>query len=97
MYLVRKNIVDDKEDGYWVDEKINGKLVESYYVTLKPNTCSCQHFTNSNNAFNHFHINLVYNWLKHGCPECAIYSKTKEGKIQTLCPGFIKKSSSKIQ
>lgn len=90
MYLVRKNISKNKnDDGYWVDEKINGKLVESYYITLKPCTCSCQHFEESHNPFNHFHILLVKNWIKEGCPQCAIYAKSKQGKIRTLCPGFL--------
>ena len=91
MYLVRKNIVKGKENGYWVYEKINGKLIESFYITLKPCKCSCHHFAESNNPLNHFHINLVKFWIKEGCPSSAIYAKSKCGKIQVLCPGFIKK------
>ena len=90
MYLIRENIIDKKVTGYWVDEKINGKLIESHFVTLHPKTCSCKYFAESHNCYSHFHITLVENWIKNGKPQCAMYSKSKAGKIVTLCPGFIK-------
>ena len=93
MYLIRENMINGTNEGYFVDEKIQGKLIASYFVTLHPIACSCQHFMESKNKFNHFHINLVRNWIEHGKPECAIYAKSKSGKIVTLCPGFIKSSN----
>ncbi len=93
MYIIRENIIDGKVEGYWVDEKIRGVLIESTYVTLKPKSCSCKHFAESNNIHNHFHINLVENWIKKGKPIAAIYGKSKKGKIITLCPGFVKKDA----
>lgn len=90
MYLIRENIIDNEVNGYWVDEKISGKLIESFFVTLSPRSCSCKYFTESHNPFNHFHINLVENWVKKGKPKCAMYAKSKTGKIITLCPGFVK-------
>jgi len=90
MYMIRENIINDKVEGYWIDEKIRGVLIESTYVTLSPKTCSCKHFTESHNIFNHFHINLVEHWIREGKPTAAIYAKSKKGKIITLCPGFVK-------
>jgi len=90
MYLIRENIKEDNSVEYIVDEKINGHLVESFTITLSPNTCSCHYFAESNNKLNHFHINLVENWIRHGRPCAAMYAKTRSGKIITLCPGFIK-------
>lgn len=90
MYSIRENIINDEVDGYFIDEKIRGILVESIYVTLSPRNCSCRHFTESKNLHNHFHINLVEYWIKMGKPTAALYSKSKTGKIITLCPGFIK-------
>jgi hypothetical protein len=90
MYLIRENIENDKITGYIVEEKIQGVLVESHFVTLNPKTCSCRYFAESHNCHSHFHINLVENWIKNGCPSCAMYAKSKQGKIVTLCPGFIK-------
>ena len=91
MYLVRENIIDGKVDGYWVDEKIRGILIESIFVRLEPKlSCSCRYFAESKNPHNHFHIELVKRWVESGKPVAAIYAKTKQGKISTLCPGFIK-------
>lgn len=91
MYLVEEQL--DSEDnciGYWVREKIQGVLIDSHFVMLSPRSCSCKYFAESHNPYNHFHINLVENWIKNGKPSCAIYAKAKDGKIVTLCPGFIK-------
>lgn len=90
MYIVRENVINGEECGYFVDEKIRGTLIESIYVTLSPKSCSCKHFTESKNIYNHFHINLVEHWVKSGKPTAAIYAKSKKGKIRVLCPGFIK-------
>lgn len=90
MYTIRENIINNKVEGYWIDEKIHGTIVESIYVTLYPKSCSCHFFTESKNVHNHFHINLVEHWIKSGKPIAAIYGKSKKGKIITLCPGFIK-------
>lgn len=90
MYLIRENVIDGVVEGYWCDEKISGKLIESHYVTLHPKTCSCRYFAESNNKLNHFHLNLVEHWVKMGCPQSALYAKSKTGKIVTLCPGFTK-------
>ena len=92
MYLIRENIINGKNEGYFVDEKIQGKLIASYFVTLNPICCSCHHFAESKNKFNHFHINLVRHWIEQGKPMSAIYAKSKMGKIVTLCPGFIRHS-----
>ena len=94
MYLIRKNIITEnnieKVNGYWVDEKINGQLIESFFIQLDTHkTCSCKYFTESKNPRNHFHILLVENWIRNGCPKYAIYIKNKKGKIETLCPGYI--------
>ena len=88
MYLVRKNIINDSVDGYFVDEKIHGKLITSHYITLHPDTCSCEFFAKSKNPHTHFHINLVRFWIKQGCPISSMYDKSKDGKIVVLCPGF---------
>lgn len=90
MYIIRENIINGIVEGYWVDEKIRGTIIESTYVTLYPRSCSCKFFTESKNTHNHFHINLVENWIRNGKPIAAIYGKSKKGKIITLCPGFIK-------
>lgn len=90
MYTIRENIIDDKVEGYWVDEKIRGVLIESILVTLHPKTCSCRYFTESKNIHNHFHICLVEHWINNGKPKAAMYGKSKSGKIITLCPGFVK-------
>ena len=90
MYMIRENIIDNEVQGYWVDEKIHGIIVESTYVTLHPRACSCHFFTESKNMHNHFHINLVEHWIKSGKPIAAIYGKSKKGKIVTLCQGFVK-------
>lgn len=90
MYTIRENIIDNTVQGYWIDEKIRGVLIESIFVTLSPKSCSCNNFSYSKNIHNHFHINLVEHWIKQGKPTAAIYAKTKTGKIITLCPGFIK-------
>jgi hypothetical protein len=92
MYLIRPNIIEGNITGYWCDEKIQGKLIESHFVTLHPRACSCRHFTESRNVFGHFHIALVEHYLKNGSPIAAIYGKSKDGKIETLCPGFTKKN-----
>lgn len=91
MYLCRENIIEGKVEGYFIDEKISGKLIESHYVTLSPKSCSCRYFAESNNKFNHFHIVLCEHWVKQGCPTSAMYAKSKTGKIITLCPGFVKR------
>ncbi len=90
MYMIRENIIEGEVQGYWVDEKIHGIIVESTYVTLHPRSCSCHFFTESKNMHNHFHINLVEYWIKSGKPVAAIYGKSKKGKIVTLCQGFVK-------
>ncbi|MBO4622485.1 MAG: hypothetical protein J5691_01225 [Bacilli bacterium] len=90
MYMIRENIIEGEVQGYWVDEKIHGIIVESTYVTLHPRSCSCHFFTESKNVHNHFHINLVEHWIKSGKPIAAIYGKSKKGKIVTLCQGFVK-------
>lgn len=90
MYMIRENIINNKVEGYWIDEKIRGVLIESTYVTLHPKSCSCHFFAESKNLHNHFHINLVEYWIKSGKPIAAIYGKSKKGKIITLCPGFVK-------
>ena len=59
MYTIRENIIEGEVQGYWIDEKIRGVLIESTYVTLKPRSCSCHLFCESKNVHNHFHINLV--------------------------------------
>lgn len=92
MYLVSENIIDGKTNGYFVHEKISGKLINSYFIDYRLKTCSCKYFAESHNCYNHFHINLVRNWLKQNKPECAMYAKSKQGKIITLCPGFVKSS-----
>jgi len=88
--MIRENIIEGEVQGYWVDEKIHGIIVESTYVTLHPRSCSCHFFTESKNIHNHFHINLVEHWIKSGKPVAAIYGKSKKGKIVTLCQGFVK-------
>lgn len=88
--MIRENIIEGEIQGYWVDEKIHGIIVESTYVTLHPKSCSCHFFTESKNIHNHFHINLVEHWIKAGKPIAAIYGKSKKGKIITLCQGFVK-------
>lgn len=90
MYLIKENIENDKVIGYIVEEKINGKLIESHYVSLDLKSCSCKYFAESHNPYNHFHINLCRNWINTGKPMCAMYAKSKKGKIVTLCAGFIK-------
>ena len=90
MYLIREHIKEDNTSEYIIDEKINGYLIESFVVTLSPHTCSCHYFAESNNKLNHFHINLVENWIRHNKPCAAMYAKSKTGKIVTLCPGFVK-------
>lgn len=90
MYTIRENIIDGEVQGYWIDEKIRGVLIESTYVTLKPKSCSCHFFTESKNMHNHFHINLVEHWINSGKPIAAMYGKAKNGKIVVLCPGFTK-------
>jgi hypothetical protein len=90
MYLIRENVQDEEITGYWIDEKINGKLIESHFVTKDLKTCSCKYFAESQNPYNHFHINLCSYWIKSGKPQCAMYAKSKKGKIVVLCPGFTK-------
>lgn len=91
MYLVEEQLDANGETvGYWLREKISNKLIESYFITLSPRTCSCKYFAESHNVYNHFHINVVELWVKQGKPCAAMYGKTKQGKIITLCPGFIK-------
>lgn len=92
MYLVRENIFNGETTGYFVDEKISGKLIESHFVDVSLKKCSCKHFKESQNPYQHFHINLCKKWLKMGKPECALFSKSKTGKIIVLCNGFIRKS-----
>ena len=89
MYLIREKIENSKVVGYIIDEKISGVLIESHFVTADLKTCSCKYFAESHNHQSHFHINLCHNWIKTGKPMCAMYAKNKEGKIVTLCPGFI--------
>ena len=84
MYLVRET-----EEGFFVDYKINGYLVDSYFVTLTPKKeCSCRFFMESRNHRNHFHINIVERWIADGKPKFAMYDKSKTGKIIVLCKGI---------
>ena len=89
MYLIREKIENDEVVGYYVDEKISGVLIETHEVDKTLHKCSCKYFAESNNCYSHFHINLCKNWIKNGKPKCAMYDKSKDGKIVTLCPGFI--------
>jgi len=89
MYLISEKIVNDEIVGYNVEEKISGTLIESHFIDINLKTCSCKYFAESNNCYSHFHINLCRNWIKNGKPKCAMYAKSKDGKIVTLCPGFI--------
>ena len=92
MYLVREKIVNGETEGYFVDEKISGKLIESHFVDVNFKSCSCKYFAESHNQYNHFHINLCKHWVKSGKPQCALYGKSKDGKIVTLCQGFLRKT-----
>lgn len=89
MYLIEESVVDDKVNGYFVREKISGQLIESHFITKDLKECSCTYFQLAKNKYNHFHINLVKNWLKLGKPKSALFAKSKKGKIVTLCPGFV--------
>ena len=89
MYLVRENVIDNKTTGYWVDEKIDGQLITSHFITLYPKiTCSCQYFQESHNPLNHFHIQVLKYWLKEGSPKFAMYKKSKIGKVIKVFDGF---------
>lgn len=91
MYLLKENFDENgKLLNYQIDEKINGNLIESHYISTDLKSCSCKYFAESNNPYTHFHINLCKHWIKEGKPMCAMYAKSKKGKIVTLCPGFIK-------
>ena len=84
MYLIRET-----SEGFFVDYKIRGYLVESYFITINPKKeCSCHFFTESHNYHNHFHINLVEYWIKAGKPKYAMYDKDERGKIKVLCEGI---------
>jgi len=84
MYLIRET-----EEGFFVDYKLKGFLVDSYFVTLSPKKeCSCHFFSETHNHRNHFHINLVEKWVAEGKPKFAIYDKSKTGKIITVCKGI---------
>ncbi len=84
MYLVR-----EAKNGFFVDYKLKGHLVESFFVTITPKKeCSCKYFAESHNHYNHFHINLVERWIKDGKPRTAMYEKTKDGKINVLFEGI---------
>ena len=89
MYLIREKYENDELVGYLIDEKISGVLIETHFVDKSLHNCSCKYFIESHNCYSHFHINLCRNWIKNGKPQCAMYAKTKDGKIATLCPGFI--------
>jgi len=85
MYLIRPS----DNGGYFVDQKYDGVLVDSFYVQLTPRkSCSCKYFTESNNHYNHFHISLIEYWLKQGSPKSAMYEKDKNGKIKVLFEGI---------
>jgi tRNA U34 2-thiouridine synthase MnmA/TrmU len=56
--------------------------------------CSCKYFAESHNPYNHFHINLCKHWLKMGKPQCALFGKSKDGKIVVLCQGFVRNKKS---
>lgn len=94
MYLIEESIEND-QPIYIVKEKIQGHLIEEHKVSLNPRSCSCRYFAESHNCHNHFHIVLVENWIKNNKPCCAMYAKSKTGKIVTLCPGFVKVSQNK--
>lgn len=84
MYLIRETT-----EGFFVDYKIKGYLVDSYFVRLTPKKeCSCQFFSAAKNHRNHFHIVLVEKWIADGKPKFAIYDKSKSGKIITVCKGI---------
>ena len=89
MYLIREKYENEELIGYLIDEKISGVLIETHFVDKSLHSCSCKYFTESHNCYSHFHINLCRNWIKNGKPLCAMYAKSKDGKIVTLCPGFI--------
>jgi len=89
MYLIREKYENEELVGYLIDEKISGVLIETHFVDKSLHKCSCRYFTESHNCYSHFHINLCRNWIKNGKPQCAMYAKSKDGKIVTLCPGFI--------
>lgn len=89
MYLIREKIENDEVVGYYVDEKISGVLIETHLVSVDLKQCSCKYFAESHNYHSHFHINLCHNWIANGKPKCAMYAKSKDGKIVTLCQGFI--------
>ena len=91
MYLVREKIENGETTGYYIDEKISGKLIETHFVDSMFKTCSCKYFQESHNPYNHFHINLCKFWVRSGKPKCALYAKSRSGKIVVLCQGFIPK------
>lgn len=91
MYLIHEKIENGELLGYIVEEKICGNFIESHFVDVTLKSCSCKYFAESNNCYSHFHINLCRNWIKNGKPMCAMYAKSKDGKIVTLCQGFIPK------
>lgn len=84
MYLIR-----EVNEGFFVDYKLRGRLIESYFIRLTPRKeCSCRFFAESRNCYNHFHINLVEYWVKQGKPKYAMYDKDNRGKIKVLCEGI---------
>lgn len=86
MYICRE---DTTGNGVWIDQKIDGSLVDSVFVQLNPRKhCSCKHFQESLNYYNHFHILLAEKWLKDGCPKSAMYEKDNNGKIKVLFEGI---------
>lgn len=95
MYLIRENIIDNELTGYFVDEKISGKLIETHFIDKSLKSCSCRYYAESQNPYGHFHIALVRNWIKLGKPRSALFGKSKNGKIVTLCPGFVLDKQSK--
>lgn len=85
MYTIRK-----ENEIYFVDHKIDTKLINTFLVTLTPKkSCSCKYFQNSKNYYNHKHILLVEYWIKQGCPKYAFYDFDKKGKIIILSRGIL--------
>lgn len=95
MYIVTENIVDGDLIDYVVTEKIAGKVIESHHIDPTLKNCSCRYFAESHNPFSHFHINLCKHWLRMGKPRSALYGKSKDGKVVTLCAGFVMPNTSK--
>ena len=96
MYIVTENIVDGDLIGYIVTEKIAGNIIESHYIDPKMKTCSCRYFAESHNPYSHFHINLCKHWIRMAKPKSALFGKSKDGKIVTLCAGFVVPNNNKV-